>query len=156
MKQARARHANRHWSDMNNDTFRTMKKALLGILAALLVGCALSTPYQPVNFLGRGGYLDERISDDTYRVAFYGAGTTKAPAMHAMVLYRTAEIASSRGFDYFEVLGGLQRIPMSATGGFKRVEYTVKLHKGTMPSTGDHIYSAKKVKEEIGPSIVRQ
>jgi hypothetical protein len=124
--------ARRHLGDMNSDPFRSIKKAFLAILAAVLVGCTMSTPYQAFELFGRGGYADTRISDDIYRVSFYGSGATNLQAMHSMLLYRTAEITLNHGFDYFEVLSRRERIPLSARDGFKTAEYTVKLRLCTI------------------------
>jgi hypothetical protein len=131
-----------------------MRKILLTILIVALVGCA--TPYQPFELFGRGGYSDKKISEDMYQVAFYGNGPTNMQTINSLLLYRTAEITLDRGYDYFEVLHGHGRIPMSAYGGFKSVEHIVKLHKGQPTNTAPQIYVAKKVKEEFGPYIGQQ
>jgi hypothetical protein len=131
-----------------------MKKIYLAILAILLVGCA--TPYQPFELFGRGGYSDKRISDNIYQVAYYGNGATNMETLNSLLLYRTAEITLDKGFDYFEVLNGSGRIPMSSYGGFKSLEHTVMLRKGTPPVPSGRIYVAKKVKEDFGPFIRQQ
>lgn len=126
----------------------------MAILAIALVGCA--TPYQPFELFGRGGYSDKQISEDKYQVAYYGNGATNMQTLNSLLLYRTAEITLEKGFDYFEVLNGYGRVPMSSYGGFKSVEHTVKLYKGQPNNMTSRIYMAKKVKEEFGPYIGQQ
>jgi len=131
-----------------------MKKIVLAILAVMLVGCA--TPYQPFELFGRGGYSDKRISENIYQVAYYANAATNMQTLNSLLLYRTAEITLDQGFDYFEVLNGSGRIPMSAYGGFRSVEHTVLLRKGTPSTASGRIYAAKKVKEDFGPYISQQ
>lgn len=131
-----------------------MRKAIIAALVIVLVGCA--TPYQPFELFGRGGYTDKQISVDTYQVAYYGNAMTNMQTLNSLLLYRTAEITLEKGFDYFEVLNGSGRVPMSAYGGFKSVEHTVRLYKGQPNNMTSRIYMAKKVKEEFGPYIGQQ
>jgi len=71
-------------------------------LTAILVldGCA--TPYQPRG--ATGGYVDQKIDDNTYVVSFYGNGKTSRDQVFRMWLYRCADLTSQAGYDYFVVL----------------------------------------------------
>ncbi|HEX7647532.1 MAG TPA: hypothetical protein VF450_09000 [Noviherbaspirillum sp.] len=131
-----------------------MRSILIAVLALLLTACA--TPYQPFELFGRGGYSDKKISENVYQVAYYGNGATNMGTLNSLLMYRTAEITLDHGFDYFEVLNGQARIPMSAYGGFKSVEHTVKLYKGQPANSTSRFHVARKVKEEFGPYIGQQ
>jgi hypothetical protein len=73
--------------------------------AALAAGCA--TPYQPLTpFSLRGGYVDERLSQDIFFVGFYGNGVTDAQTPGKYVLYRCAELAEQAGAGYFMPIAG--------------------------------------------------
>ena len=73
------------------------------VLAACLVlgGCA--TPYQPRG--ATGGYVEQKIDDNTYLVGFFGNGNTSRDAVFKMWLYRCADLTSQLGYDYFVVAG---------------------------------------------------
>lgn len=64
-----------------------------------LAGCV--TAYQPLG--ATGGYKDERLEDDTYRVSFYGNGKTPRPVVLKYFLYRCAELTLAHGYEYFEI-----------------------------------------------------
>jgi hypothetical protein len=73
-----------------------------GVLAAwlLLVSCA--TPYQPMGALG--GYQEEQLAPDIYRVAFFGNGYTAPQTAAEYVIHRCAELTDQKGFRYFGIL----------------------------------------------------
>lgn len=129
-------------------------RMLLFIATIVMAGCA--TPYQPFELFGRGGYQEKRISDDTYQVAYYGNGSTSMETLNSLLLYRSAEITIDRGYDYFDVLSGVARMPLSALSGFRSTEHTIKMFKGQpKPQTSrvSRTYVARKVKEDFGPQI---
>ena len=74
------------------------------VLAALaaLGGCMSATPYQAFA-PGRGGYSDERLGDNRYRVVFAGNEATSAEAVGNGLLRRAAELAVDQGADWFRV-----------------------------------------------------
>ena len=77
-------------------------------LAAVLAGCAGggSTPYQPAapGTAIAGGYSDERIGEDRYRVRFAGNQLTSREQVEAFLLYRAAELTLQRGHDWFVII----------------------------------------------------
>jgi hypothetical protein len=66
----------------------------------ILVGCA--TPYQPMGALG--GYQEEQLAPDIYRVAFFGNGYTNPQTAAEYVIHRCAELTEQRGYRYFGIL----------------------------------------------------
>lgn len=83
-----------------------MKQVLMAAAAgvALTLGaCATATPYQPVGATSvRGGYAEERISGDRWRVTFSGNSVTSRDTVEMYLLYRAAELSLQNGFDCFE------------------------------------------------------
>lgn len=71
-------------------------------LAGLLAACATVTPYQPASKPGAfDGFSQTMIENDRARVSFGGNSLTDRETVENYLLYRAAEIASERGFDYF-------------------------------------------------------
>lgn len=72
---------------------------LPGLLAALLAGCAVATPYQAAD---KGyGYSEQRIESNRYRVTFAGNSDTPKQTVETYLLYRAAELTLQSGYDYF-------------------------------------------------------
>lgn len=76
-----------------------VRMVVAGFLALQIAGCA--TSYQPRGT--GGGYQDERLSEDTYRVAYFSGGQTPYPVVLKYFLYRCAEVALAAGYPYFEI-----------------------------------------------------
>jgi len=82
--------------------------ALVG-LAVMLTGCATATPYQP-DIPGQrvsGGYSNERISENRYRVNFAGNCFTSRDRVEGYLLYRAAELTVETGYDWFSIIDRL-------------------------------------------------
>jgi hypothetical protein len=85
-------------------------KAPAIIVAALLVlglaACETATPYQPLarGTVVSGGYSDQMLDDTHFRVTFSGNDTTPREQVESYLLYRAAELTSSKGFDWFEMV----------------------------------------------------
>jgi hypothetical protein len=69
-------------------------------LLALLTSCA--TPYQAMGALG--GYQEEQLAPDIYRVAFFGNGYTAPQTAAEYVIHRCAELTEQKGYRYFGIL----------------------------------------------------
>lgn len=83
--------------------------AAAGVACALLAGCV--TAYQPLG--ATGGYKDERLDKDTYRVSFVGNGNTSRQAVLKYFLYRCAELTLAQGYEYFEIYAAKPDAPRS-------------------------------------------
>jgi hypothetical protein len=70
------------------------------VLLTILTSCA--TPYQPMGALG--GYQEEQLAPDIYRVAFYGNGHTNPQTAAEYVIHRCADLTEQRGYRYFGIL----------------------------------------------------
>ncbi|WP_296305834.1 hypothetical protein [Pseudomonas sp.] len=84
---------------------RTSLRAALAALPLCLVvaGCTTPTPYQPLAPQSRasGGYTDQRIEDNRYRVTFSGNTMTSRETVENYLLYRAAELTRAQGYDWF-------------------------------------------------------
>ncbi len=78
-----------------------MNKLFLLIISFILI-ISCSTPYQPKGMLG--GYSEEKILDDLYRVEFEGNQHSKPHKIQNYLLYRCAELTQEMGFDYFAII----------------------------------------------------
>ncbi|RKQ69353.1 hypothetical protein DES40_2153 [Litorimonas taeanensis] len=75
---------------------------ICGATAAILTACATSTPYQPASKPGGfDGFSQTMIENDRARITFGGNSLTKRETVENSLLYRAAEMAVERGFDYF-------------------------------------------------------
>ncbi|QZH76507.1 MAG: hypothetical protein JY451_01995 [Erythrobacter sp.] len=70
------------------------------------MGCATPTPYQPeiAHSQVRGGYSDQQLAPDRYRVTFHGNSLTSRETVEAFLLYRAAELTVASGADWFAVI----------------------------------------------------
>ena len=75
-------------------------------LAGLLSACATATPYQP-NLPGQavsGGYSEQRVEDNRFRVNFSGNSLTSRETVEGYLLFRAAELTVQEGYDWFAVV----------------------------------------------------
>ena len=82
---------------------RFVKPVLLAAVAAIaLSACATATPYQPVGAGGaRGGYAEQRLENDRFRVSFSGNSVTSREQVEMGLLLRSAELTRENGYDWF-------------------------------------------------------
>jgi hypothetical protein len=84
-----------------------MKRLVLPLLAVAglaLAGCETATPYQPIGLHGSqasGGYSDQQIEGNRWRVTFAGNTLTSRETVERYLLYRAAELTVQQGFDWF-------------------------------------------------------
>ena len=79
--------------------------AAVGAGILLLAGCETATPYQPLaaNARSAGGYTDQQIEPNRFRVTFAGNSMTSRETVETYLLYRAAQLTVDRGFDWFEM-----------------------------------------------------
>jgi len=79
--------------------------ALAAVLAlgAGLTACETATPYQPLapHSAVSGGFTDQRLDADHFRVTFSGNSMTARQTVENYLLYRAAELTVSQGYDWF-------------------------------------------------------
>lgn len=76
---------------------------LFSTLIALFVlaACASAPVYAPASSAGGAGYSETQVEDNRYFVTYRAGGTADAQLVQDFALLRAAEIALSRGVDWF-------------------------------------------------------
>lgn len=89
---------------------RRSYRALLSLAATavLLSGCAVR--YGPRVPGLQPGYEEQRLGEATYQVRIGEAWPKDWPDLEKFAMYRAAEVAESRGFDFFEVLAASSQV----------------------------------------------
>ncbi|MGB3457000.1 MAG: hypothetical protein WBG08_05935 [Litorimonas sp.] len=81
-----------------------LRHALLCAGAIALTACATATPYQPASQPGAfDGFSEQMIENDRARISFAGNSLTERDTVENYLLYRAAEKAVERGYDWFEL-----------------------------------------------------
>jgi hypothetical protein len=92
---------------------RIVRAVIGGTLALLAAGCM--TPYQPLGMTG--GWGEEKLDEDTYRVSFTGNQNTPRVAVQKFFLHRCAELTLQKGYAYFELYATEREPSASADEG---------------------------------------
>lgn len=77
-----------------------IKPVLIFLLTAALTGCA--TSYHSKNLFG--GYRDQAVAADVYKVTFNGNGATDVNTTYKYAMKRCAELTLQKNKRYFEVI----------------------------------------------------
>ena len=150
--------------------------------ALMLAACAASpTPYQVAD--EEGGYSDQQLESDRYRVTFEGNSATPRETVEDYALYRAAELTLQTGNDYFKVVskeiepiigavrgvtpgigigigGGNVGFGVSSTFGGGRPDYSyvtyldIIVYEGEKPEDDREAYGAFDVIERLKPKII--
>ncbi|MEM8950154.1 MAG: hypothetical protein AAGA21_04045 [Pseudomonadota bacterium] len=150
-------------------------------LAMALAACAASpTPYQAVG--DDGGYADQQLESDRYRVTFEGNDATSRETVEDFALYRAAELTLQTGNDYFRVvskevepiIGAVRGVSpgigigigtgnvgfgLSTALGGGRPDYSyvtyldIIVYEGEKPENDREAYSAFDVIERLKPAV---
>lgn len=81
------------------------RSAIILSCVAAVTGCMTATPYQP-EVAGQkisGGYSEQRLSDNRYKVTFAGNSLTSRDRVEGYLLYRAAELTVKNGYDIFVI-----------------------------------------------------
>lgn len=75
-------------------------KVLMLLSVLLFYSCA--TPYQENGW--RGGYSEEKVSKNSYEVAFHGNSFTSKTYVYKMLKRRCAELTLKNGYTHFKIV----------------------------------------------------
>jgi hypothetical protein len=114
-----------------------IKKIILLVALISIVSC--STPYQ--TYSGRGGYSENKLSDNKFKISFSGNLYTPMYKAKDFALLRSAEIADQNNFKFFKIESDSKLYVLTSTT-FKITCYNEK-------PEGNKVYEAKKVIEQI-------
>ncbi len=83
---------------------KPLRTLLVCASAAVLAACATATPYQPASEPGGfDGFSQTMLEADRARITFGGNSLTERDTVENYMLYRAAETALERGYDWFEL-----------------------------------------------------
>ena len=76
------------------------------VAALMLSACTTATPYQPLQRGAKvsGGYSEQRIEANRFRVTFSGNSLTSRERVENYLLYRAAELTTQAGYDGFTMV----------------------------------------------------
>ena len=142
------------------------------VCAACISACSSSRAvYKPYNGDGdKLGYLDATINDSTYQVKFWGGDCTQSAVKNG-AMYRSAELTSAKGFDYFVILRDTVEqeyqfqgwAPVTYAGVTQNRPYNVyypvgvktfSVGKGATPNRSG-VFNAKDVMTQYANSIIK-
>jgi hypothetical protein len=109
---------------------------LVGIGLLFLASCA--TKYAPATgsfWDGHTGYSEIPLDSTTYQVTFCGNNNTTDEIVNRYSLYRSAELTSQRGFDYFVVLNNNDVAALTSTVDHNKTQQT-QIEHTVDPQTG--------------------
>jgi hypothetical protein len=113
--------------------------AALGIGLLFLASCA--TKYEPATgsfWDGHTGYSEIGLDSTTWQVTFCGNNNTTDEVVNRYALYRSAELTSQRGFDYFVILDNNDVAALTSTVNHNKTQQTKIEHK-IDPQTGQSV-----------------
>jgi hypothetical protein len=77
----------------------------MATVVILPTACSTPTRYGPLSAShGNGGYSEQRIEDNRYRVMFTGNAYTSRAKVENFLLYRAAQLTVQQGFDGFTMI----------------------------------------------------
>jgi len=82
---------------------RQLRVGRIALLGLLLIGaCGKPTAYAPLG--PNGGYAEQQLEDERFRVIFTGNELTPRTTVEDYLLLRAAEVTLAEGFDYFRIV----------------------------------------------------
>lgn len=154
------------------------------LLLVVLTGCATpsQTPYQPL--ADNGGFTEQRLEANRFRVTFVGNSITTREEVENALLFRIAELTLHEGFDYFvlsdkdteantlylQTLTGYDTFDPFYPRFWPRTTFAsgmatpitnykgqanVVMFKGTKPESDLNAYDARQVQTSLAPLIRR-
>ena len=92
---------------MNGNNKMARARGVMVAAASALAACTTATPYQPAmpHSQVSGGYTDQQIEANRYRVTFSGNSLTSRETVESYLLYRAAELTLAKGYDWFQMAG---------------------------------------------------
>jgi len=78
--------------------------AILFALASTITLTSCATSYGQSGFFSRGGLKETKISENTYKIESGGSEYTRLQTTYEYAMRRSAELAASKGYDYFIIL----------------------------------------------------
>jgi len=132
---------------------KLIKLFTLLIFLVFIVNC--STPYQPKNALG--GYSEEKILDDLYRVEFEGNQHSEPENIQNYLLYRCAELTQEMGYDYFAIITDERHFDKSSVRPTRGVSFQTRtsMSGGTNTTVSPDLQTATSSTKYTGAYVIK-
>ena len=75
---------------------------VIALMVVFLGGCGATRYRRHTGW--KGGYVDARLSEDTFKVSFAGNSLTAGATAEIYLMYRCAELTAGAGYDYFQIV----------------------------------------------------
>ena len=125
---------------------RVVALGVVGLASALIIAC---TPYQPMGFMG--GVDDLQLNETTYRIIARGNAYTSSERVWDFVLLRASEIAISRGYKGFVVVGEADQ---SSLYQYTETKQETAMVTGVQNTTGCIAYTTPGAMIKPGHAII--
>lgn len=160
-----------------------IRTACIVVLCLGLTACASGPVYRAASNPGGYGYRDTMLTSDQYRVSFSGDYGTARETVENFALFRAADVALSRGYDYFRV-NSRETSPIVSQGNYgptasvgyglgfpywgtgigytgggvteTRYEAVLQIQLGAdLPKNGPNVYNALQLKQNLAPVVAQ-
>ena len=138
----------------NNVARKTSSSDLLIVIVVIfLIAC--STPYQPKGALG--GYSEEKILDNLYRVEFAGNQHSKPEKIQNYLMYRCAELTQEMGYEYFTIVSEERHFVENSVRPEREVSFNTRTSAsgGTVTTVNPDLQTATKSTNYTGVYIIK-
>jgi len=130
-----------------------IKLYTLFILFVFLTNC--STPYQPKGTLG--GYSEEKILDNLYRIEFEGNQHSKPEKIQNYLLYRCAELTQEMEYAYFAIISDERHFDENSVRPERGVSFqtTTSMSGGTRTTVSPDFQTATSSTKYTGVYVIK-
>jgi len=132
---------------------KTIKYLVVITISVLMIGCA--TKYQKKGMMG--GYSEEKILTNLYKVEFEGNQHTKPEIVQNYLMYRCAELTKEQGFEYFAVISKERHFDTEAVRPDREVSFSTRTSKsgGTRTTVNPDLQTASKSTNYTGVYFIK-
>lgn len=118
-----------------------------------MIGCA--TKYQQKGMMG--GYSEEKILTNMYKVEFEGNQHTKPETVQNYLMYRCAELTKEHGFEYFTVISEERHFDTEAVRPDREASFSTRTSKsgGTRTIVNPDLQTASKSTNYTGVYFIK-
>ena len=130
-----------------------LKLFTLLLIFIFLTNC--STSYQPKGTMG--GYSEEKILDNLYRVEFEGNQHSKPEKIQNYLLYRCAELTQEMGYEYFAIISDERHFDESSVRPSRGASFqtSTSMSGGTRTTVSPDLQTATSSTRYTGVYVIK-
>jgi len=130
-----------------------IKYFTLFLFFAIITNC--STSYQPKGMMG--GYSEEKILDNLYRVEYEGNQHSKPEKIQNYLLYRCAELTQEMGYEYFAIISDERHYDESSVRPTRDAAFQTRTSKsgGTRTIVNPDLQTATSSTKYTGVYVIK-